>query len=95
MCPLLEEGLGSGHEGSSIEPLDNRTIDGETASRERCSTRRREQAVLDERQNLELFTQLASGSLLIASWVSLVNLSIPGRRGNPEHSCRYSAQERC
>jgi hypothetical protein len=43
--------------------MNDGTIDGETAGRERRTTRRRKQAILDESQNLELFTQLALVSL--------------------------------
>ena len=64
MCPLLEEGLGSGHEGNSIEPLNDRTIDGEVTGRERCPTGRCKQAILDESQNLELLTQLTTVSFV-------------------------------
>jgi hypothetical protein len=66
--------------GASIEPLYDGTIDGETAGRERRSTRRRNQAVLDESQNLELFTQLAPVSIINCSLSPLVQLSIPSRR---------------
>src|SRR5689334_6507701 len=43
-----------------VEALYDRTVDGEPAARERCSTRPSEQAILDESQNLELFTQLSA-----------------------------------
>jgi hypothetical protein len=65
--------------GTSIEPLYDGTIDGETAGRERRSTRRRDQAVLDESQNLELFTQLAPVSIINCSLSPLVQLSVPSR----------------
>src|ERR1700752_745870 len=83
---------GSGHDGRLIESLNDGTIDGEAAGCERCSTRRRNQTVLDQSQDLELFTQLSPVSVVNRILGPLVQLSIPGRRV-VQGKCRYSAQD--
>ena len=56
--PAARLEAGSGHEGSSIEPYDNRTIDGETGTSVRSSARRGKQAILNVGEDLEFFTKL-------------------------------------
>src|SRR5260370_21802059 len=63
--------------GKLVEALNDRTIDGEVAARERGSGRSRKQAILNESQNLELFTQLAPISLVDCILRPLEQLSIP------------------
>ena len=73
-CQIVQD---SGREQLSIEPLNDRTIDGELAARERRARRPRKQAVLDESQNLELFAQLAPVSFVDCIPGPLVQLSVP------------------
>src|SRR5258708_2203017 len=75
--PAARMKAGSGHEGRLIESLNDRTIDGELAARERRSSRSRKQAILDQRQNLELFTQLAPVSFVDRILGPLEQLRIP------------------
>src|SRR5580700_5468870 len=90
--PAARVKAGGGHEGRSIQPLNDGTIDGETAGRERCATRLRNEAILDESQNLELFTQLALVSLGNCILGPRVQLHIPGRRVI-QGLGRYAAQD--
>ena len=57
-APVARLEAGNGHEGSSIEPYDDRTIDGESSASERSSARRGKQAILNECEDLEFFTKL-------------------------------------
>ena len=68
-CARCGTGVHSGRVHGLIEPLDNRTIDGEARASELSAAGARNQAILDECQDLEFFTHLTSVALLIASWV--------------------------
>ena len=51
----------------SVEPLDNGAVDGESGASELTAAGTCDQTVLNECQNLELFTDLTWNPLLIAS----------------------------
>ena len=51
-----------------IEPLNNRTINRETGASELTAAWAGNQAILDERQDLEFFSHLASKALADGVW---------------------------
>ena len=62
-----------------IEPLHNRTVDGEAGGRERSTARSRKQTILDKCQDLEFLTQLPSIAIVDRILRPLEQLGVPCR----------------
>jgi hypothetical protein len=88
-CPSDDRG---GHEGTSIEPLNDGTINGETGAPERRPSQPSKEAVLNVSQNLELLTQLSPVSVGNCGLGPREQISIPRGRVIQGLS-RYSAQD--
>src|SRR5580700_8392589 len=77
-CYQNRQGI-TARERSSIETLNNRTIDGEPRATERRSARTGDQTVLHEREDLEFLAQLPTIALLDRLSRPCVQLSVPCR----------------
>lgn len=66
--PVARLEAGNGHEGGSIEPYDDRTIDGESGASEWHATRARQQAIRHKRQDIEFLAKLTSIAACNGGW---------------------------